>query len=338
MKRIIAWMLVAVMILLAAEACAQDADPLFETLFGLEWSFSSGVGAWSTDMRILEDGSFSGEFHDSDMGDVGDAYPEGTVYRCDFTGQFSVLEQIDDMTWKLHVDSLIIDESQEEEAIDGGVRYVKAAPYGLSDGDEMILYAPGTPLDSLTEDMRFWTHAQFMDPVPEALDSWFLTSESSQSGFISYQSDLSASMPNPWVDLTAEELFSRTGITFSVPEGAEDVVYRFLESDVMSEMQFVWEGGDFCARVQPAALQDGELMNISGMYFDWEYEEDVIINNCKGTLTQTQTGSEDWVQVCQWYDAVPGLMYSVSVVTGDPDGLDLTAIAEQVCIPSQQNR
>ena len=36
-----------------------------------------------------------------------------------------------------------------------------------------------------------------------------------------------------------------------------------------------------------------------------------------------------------WYDAVPGLMYALSVYTTDLDGLDATAIAEQVYIPVQ---
>ena len=36
-----------------------------------------------------------------------------------------------------------------------------------------------------------------------------------------------------------------------------------------------------------------------------------------------------------WYDAAPGLMYSLSVGTTDPDGLDLTAVAEQVYVPMQ---
>ena len=94
---------------------------------------------------------------------------------------------------------------------------------------------------------------------------------------------------------------------------------------------------EFCARIQPAQLADGELMNISGMYFAWENEESVNIGPCRGTIGQAQTGSRDWVELCQWYDAAPGLMYSLSVSTMDPDGLDLTAVAEQVYLPLQGN-
>ena len=37
-----------------------------------------------------------------------------------------------------------------------------------------------------------------------------------------------------------------------------------------------------------------------------------------------------FVELCLWYDVVPGLMYSLSVYTVDPDGLDLTAVAAMV--------
>ena len=41
------------------------------------------------DLRILADGSFSGEYHDSDMGDCADDYLGGTLYYCAFTGRMN---------------------------------------------------------------------------------------------------------------------------------------------------------------------------------------------------------------------------------------------------------
>ncbi len=76
-------------------------------------------------------------------------------------------------------------------------------------------------------------------------------------------------------------------------------------------------------------------MDISGMYFAWDGEEPVSIRHCHGTIGRAQTGSEDWVELCLWYDAAPGLMYALSVYTTDPDGLDLSAVAEQVYLPAQ---
>ncbi len=150
-----------------------------------------------------------------------------------------------------------------------------------------------------------------------------------------YKFEKTAEIANPWEDMTAEQLTEASGLSFGVLEGAENVIYRYLPSQGLAEMQFTWNNGEYCARIQPAALQEGELLDISGMYFDWENVEAVNILHCNGTIGQAQTGSEDWVELCMWYDAVPGLMYSLSVSTTDLDGLDLTALAEQVYLPVQ---
>ena len=148
--------------------------------------------------------------------------------------------------------------------------------------------------------------------------------------------ETTTSLANPWTDMTKEELEQVSGVPFGVPEGAESLVYRWLESEGIAEMQFVLDGDEYCARVKPSALEAGQLENISGIYYDWENEQKITIGHCDGTIGLAQTGSEDWVELCQWYDIAPGLMYSLSVyTTGDPDGLDLTAVAEAVYIPTQ---
>ncbi len=53
------------------------------------FTFASGAGAWATSLKLSEDGSFVGGYHDSDMGDSGDGYPNGTIYVCGFSGKFS---------------------------------------------------------------------------------------------------------------------------------------------------------------------------------------------------------------------------------------------------------
>lgn len=140
---------------------------------------------------------------------------------------------------------------------------------------------------------------------------------------------------NPWTTMTREELERVSSVTFGVPEDAEELNWQWLESEKLAQMQFVMDGDEYCARIQPAALEEGQLMDISGMYFDWDHEEAVTIGGCPGTISLAQTGSEDWVELCQWYDAAPGLMYALSVYTTDPDGLDLTAVAQMVYVPMQ---
>lgn len=313
---------------------AQKTDSLFETLAGQDWVFSSGVGAWSTELKILADGSFTGKYHDSEMGETGEGYPDGTVYGCTFSGRLSLAGQADEYAWKLQVDSLALDEGQVKEAVEDGIRYVTAEPYGLSEGDEMLLHRPGTPVSALTEDQLFWSHVTEQDPQPEALETWLLTSERNESGFVGFPS-WEASLPNPWQEMTAEQLQEASGLTFRVPEGAADVVYRWLPGERLAEMQFTLDGGEFCARLQPAELKDGELSNISGMYLFWENVEKIQVHHCRGTIGQARCGSEDWAELVLWYDQAPGVMGSLSVHTTEPDGLDLVAVAETVYLPPQ---
>ena len=144
-----------------------------------------------------------------------------------------------------------------------------------------------------------------------------------------------AELANPWVDMDEDELWQTAGVNLNLPEGAEATAFRWLESEGLAEMQFTLDGDEYCARVKPAALEAGELENISGIYYGWEHEEEIKVAHCPGTLGLAQTGSEDFVEMCMWYDLVPGLMYSLSVNTTDPDGLDLTAVAEMVYEPMQ---
>ena len=89
--------------------------------------------------------------------------------------------------------------------------------------------------------------------------------------------------------MTEEELTAASGLSFHLPEGAENAVYRFLRSENLAEMQFTLGSDEFCARIQPAALEEGQLMNIAGMYFAWENEEAVTIGHCYGTIGLAQT-------------------------------------------------
>ena len=334
MKKALAWLLTLALALCAAGACAEEEALTFESLAGLEWSFSSGAGGWSTEMRLDAEGAFSGEFHDSEMGEMDDAYPHGTLYGCSFTGRFTPPEPVDEYSWVVRVDSLTIDGTVGEESIDDGIRYVTTDPYGISEGDEMRLFRPGTPVDMLNEDMQMWAHLLWQEEAPTELEDWFLYSAANESGFVGYSLD-DMGMENPWVELTEEELSQVSGVAFNVPEGAENVVWRWLADESLAEMQFTLDGDEYCARIKPDALEAGQLDNISGIYYEWEHEEEISVGGCYGTIGIAHTGSQDWVELCLWYDLVPGLMYSLSAYTTDPDGLDVVAVAEMVYAPMQ---
>ena len=153
--------------------CRVYADPVAVEDLPEKFIFASGSGGWSTDLTILDRWAFAGSFHDSDLGEVGDGYPNGTVSICDFTGFLSEPEQIAPYAFKFNVLSMTQKQKEGEAEIRDGIRYVGATPYGLEGCDELILYLPGTPVSELTEDCMFWVHVFLGFEEPEYLPEEF---------------------------------------------------------------------------------------------------------------------------------------------------------------------
>ncbi len=333
--RMLLWITAAAIVIAGAAFAAgtvpENEEKLFVRFEGMEWTFSSGAGGWSTDLRIQPDGTFTGTFHDSEMGETAEEYPDGTVYYCEFSGKFSAVAQEDGNTWKLHVDELRYKDEVEQETIEDGIRFVATSSYGIELGDELTLYQPGTPLETLTESMRFWSHTFGTDALnTTALQKWFMFSEKQDAGFVGDLTDPTVSIASPWETLSAEQLKALTALPLNLPEGAEQEAYRWYRMDEIAEMQFTWKNAEFCFRAQNAEPQENSVKDISGMYFTWEHEEPVKINGNRGTIGLMQSGTGDMVERCIWYDEARKSAYSLSVTAPDVDGLDLTAVAENI--------
>ena len=138
-----------------------DALPFTETQ---DFTFMSGAGGWSTVLTIHPDGSFSGNYFDSDMGDSGDGY-DATQYVSTFHGTFKNIQQKDDHTYVMQIDTLETEETQSEwieETEYGRVRYVASAPYGLDGGTNFELYLPETAVSSLPSEYVDWVRMPMM--------------------------------------------------------------------------------------------------------------------------------------------------------------------------------
>ena len=127
-----------------------------------EFSFLSGAGGWSTNMTLNKDGSFTGSYHDSELGSVGEGYPNGSIYVCDFSGKFGNFEKINDYSYKMTLTEIKTEKEVGEEWIEDEILYIASAPYGLTDSSnentatEFILYLPEAPVDQLAEDFLSW--------------------------------------------------------------------------------------------------------------------------------------------------------------------------------------
>ena len=222
MMRLMGALLAAV--LMTGPAFAEGNNELFTQFDGIRWEFCSGAGGWATELEILPDGTFSGDYHDSEMGETADEYPDGSLYLCTFSGKLSLVEQVDEKTWKIRVDELKQEQTIGEESIEDGVRYVYTEPYGITQGEEYMLYKPGTSLELFTDGMKFWAHTfDVADTVPTELQNWFFYDEQNDCGFVGFQMGSNLSYGNPWENVTADRLQEETGLAFTLPEGAEKV-------------------------------------------------------------------------------------------------------------------
>lgn len=149
--------------------------------------FSSGAGAWGTTLMIREDGRFSGEYSDSDMGSTGEGYPNGTIYQCNFTGQFSKLVKVNEYTYSMVITELDLEREPGTEEIKEETLYVYSQPYGLEDAQNILIYLPGAPLSDLPEEFRGWVGYYDLSATEETvLPFYALNNESQQQGFSGY--------------------------------------------------------------------------------------------------------------------------------------------------------
>ena len=121
-----------------------------------EYIFTSGAGAWRTFLKLNRDGTFSGEYSDSDMGDASEEYPNGTVYLCEFQGTFENIQKVNEYTYTMTLKELKMRDPLGKEWIEDGIRYVASDASGIAGGTEFKVFFPQTPLDEVPEEFLTW--------------------------------------------------------------------------------------------------------------------------------------------------------------------------------------
>ena len=132
--------------------------------------------------------SFEGTYSDSDMGDSGEGYPNGTVYLSEFQGRFSEPSKVNDYTYSVKIQEMTLAEDVGTSQIIDGTRYVYSEPYGLDGAEELLFYLPGAPLAELPEAYRSWVGYYDLSAA-EVTELPFtgLYNAAAESGFSSYE-------------------------------------------------------------------------------------------------------------------------------------------------------
>ncbi len=235
----------------------------FSEFKNLQFVFSSGAGGWATYLNIHEDGSFTGEYFDGEMGSTGEDYPRGTEYRCDFTGQFSQPVKVFDHIYSMKIEEINYEKAVGTEEVKDGIKYIYDTVYGLDGAEELQVYLPGTPLAKLPQDFIDWTNYYISSESDgTTLPFLGLYNEAGKYGFSSY--DLVESV-NSFVS------------------GSEENSARIKES------------------LENESLSQGEMNErVQQMYEDWDYTLNYVWNSLKKvlpeeTMNQLLTEQREWI-------------------------------------------
>lgn len=130
---------------------------ILDTLVGKNFVFSSGTGGWSTTLSIGPNSTFSGVYHDSDMGVTGPGYPCGTVSYSKFSGQFKQVHQLNPNLYEMYIENLQYENPVGGSEIKEGQKYDYTEAYGISKNHRMAIYLPGTQISALPEEFRVYS-------------------------------------------------------------------------------------------------------------------------------------------------------------------------------------
>ena len=151
------------------------------------FTLTSGVGAWSCELTLAQDGTFIGRYTDSNMGEDTENYAGGTVYVSDFEGSFTDFEKIDDYTYSMKLGTLEYARTAEEDWVQDDIHFVPAEAAGIEGGDEFIFYLPGHTTEDLPEGFMTWANlyiGYYADGVmPETLGIYGIYNVSGEYGF-----------------------------------------------------------------------------------------------------------------------------------------------------------
>ena len=293
MKKILLFLAATVLLVTAACAGAEEIS-IFDQIKGQVFTFSSGVGGWSNELTFGENGAFTGNYHDREMGETGEGYPDGSLYGCLYHGQLTNPEKVDEYTWTAGI-TVEPDEGQAPEAIEDGIRYVTSEPYGVSKAKTVTIYLPGKPVEQLPEGFLPWSHLQDIDPEAKVLPYYAIWSEADEAGFIADQM-VALAQGEPAAEgtkINCEIVEGSYVIQIDVADGdtgwtaddmsQDDTVVKLYDADVIEDT--------FVARYDPVG--DGDVTvgvrHFTGIACDEVHTFDLHVEN--GAVTESTGGS-----------------------------------------------
>lgn len=140
--------------LLASASSGQSTNDLFSRVAG-NYTFASGAGGWSTDIVLLSDGTFTGDYHDNEYADDGKGYTS-ILYLSKFHGKFSNVKKISEYSYTADLVSLTYDSKKGKEEISDGIKTCYVDAYGFEKCKSVTFYLKGAKMKDLPSDFITW--------------------------------------------------------------------------------------------------------------------------------------------------------------------------------------
>ena len=158
-----------------------------------------------------------------------------------------------------------------------------------------------------------------------ALTGCSSTSTEETSSTASATTTESTELSNPWTESDKDGVTEATGFEMTAPEEATEVSYSYMSEGSLAQMTYVLDDAEWTYRIQMA----DELTDISGIYLTWDTETEGEVSGFTAKY-YSYASDTDSVKLVNWYDAVTGVTYSLSVTGTNIDELDMQTSAEAI--------
>lgn len=194
--------------------------------------------------------------------------------------------------------------------------------------DSMLMNDMAAPemATSKIVDVRSKTGAN-MTETDQADGKYFMKADEDEEESTSYSvssADIAVvNVPNPMTESSAAEIYNQLGFKVVVPEDATDVYY-YIIGDRTAHIEFTYNGADYTTR----AVFADDLIDISGMYYDWSPAETVEWEEEAELIRVCLTAERD-AGICLMYDREAHVMFTISI-EGPCSAGALRELAEEI--------
>lgn len=149
-----------------------------------KYVYSSGAGAWRTYLELSSDGTFKGQFSDSEASLSGDGFEKGTVYISNFKGRFSSPTKDSEMISSFKLESLEVEGEDGDEYFKNDQKYIVCdPPMGFENAEVFKVFYPGCPISSIPDEIVEWNHLDTQNVLPQ--NTYILCNMNEKVGFVS---------------------------------------------------------------------------------------------------------------------------------------------------------